>query len=741
MIIGITAASLTFISLIVSSVAYFLYYGRQEESLLKIARLGFYTAGVLIAFQSALLMWGIIAHKFEWSYVFSYSSKDLAFYYLISTFWAGQEGTFLLWALLGSIYGLAIIRWRKEEEPLVMCFMNLSQAFIIMILIKENPFTYIWDVNPMRFAVGVTPVDGSGLNPLLQDPWMTIHPPVLFAGYASSAILFAYAMSALIKKDYESWIKGAFPFALFAGLTIGAGIILGAYWAYTTLGWGGFWGWDPVENSSLIPWLVSFALIHGMIVQRKQGGMKKTNIFLALFTFILVLYSTFLTRSGVLTDFSVHSFGASTLTLYLTAFVLFFLIIGVFTFLFRIKEVKGEKVQTAFFTRESYILFGVLVILILAIYTFMGTSSPIITGLFGTASNVSTDYYNLLAAPAAVLMALLIAIAPLLSWKNSSPEKLKKYIVHGVLSLISGIVIFFLGMKDIILLALTIISIFIIISSGGFIFKMIRKKNYDIGAYLTHTGVALMFIGIITSSVYDKSVRVSLPIDENVSVMGFDLKYTGQIASPDGKDKVIIKVNEKETYANFFWSDYSRAYMVTPSVQNMLLKDLYISPIKIIPADQNLPPVEIILKKGQSLAFEDYYLLLTGYDMGTHSMGGDMNVAALIEVSDKEGTKIETIKPVLTFKDNKRNFIPADLPGSSREVYVKEMNVESGSIIITVSKQGAGNNAAPAGKELLAVEVSIKPLIIVLWLGTILMMLGFITSIYHRAGKKMVIGA
>ncbi len=279
MIIGVTATAMTFVALLMSAAAYFIYYLREEESILKVARIGFYTATALIVFQSVLLMWGILTHHFEWTYVYSYSSTDLTLYYLISTFWAGQEGTFVLWVLMGSFYGIYILRNYKEDEPLVMGLMNLVNAFIIMILIKKNPFAYVWQVNPNVFAPGVLPMEGTGLNPLLQDPWMTIHPPILFLGYSSSVMLFAFAISALIKKNYDNWIKPVYPFALFVGVTLGTGIILGGYWAYTTLGWGGFWGWDPVENSSLIPWLTSLALIHGIVIQRRQGGVKKTNIF------------------------------------------------------------------------------------------------------------------------------------------------------------------------------------------------------------------------------------------------------------------------------------------------------------------------------------------------------------------------------------------------------------------------------------------------------------------------------
>ena len=382
MIYGILSTAFTFILLILSIVSYYLFYKNEQPVLLKVARSSFYAASGFIMLQAIMLMWGIQTHQFQWQYVFNYSSTDLSTYYLTSTFWAGQEGTFLLWLLFGSVYGFILIRSREKNEPIIMVFMLLVQAFITMILIKKNPFTYIWDLNPLRFETGMIPIDGNGLNPLLQDPWMVIHPPVLFIGYSSTMILFAFSMAALITKKYDEWIKGVFPYSLFVSLSLGTGIIMGGYWAYTTLGWGGYWAWDPVENSSLIPWLTSLALLHGLIIQRKQGGLKRTNIFIAWFTFILVLYGSFLTRSGILADFSVHSFSQTVINNYLVGFVVFFFAIALFLFLFKNPKSKSTAFNTELVTRENFMFFGILTILISAIFTFFGTSAPLITGIF-----------------------------------------------------------------------------------------------------------------------------------------------------------------------------------------------------------------------------------------------------------------------------------------------------------------------------------------------------------------------
>ncbi len=738
MIIGLAATALTFTALIISIVSYFLYYQRKSEDLLTLARFSFYTSSLLIVLQSAMLMWGILTHHFEWSYVFSYSSRDLTLYYLISTFWAGQEGTFLLWTLMGSLYGLFIIRKKEEDEALIMSFMSLVQAFIVMILIKKNPFSFVWQVNPSAFAPGIIPPDGTGLNPLLQDPWMTIHPPILFAGYSATMILFAFAMTALIKKNYSNWIKPVYPYVLFTSAMLGTGIILGGYWAYTTLGWGGFWGWDPVENSSLIPWVTSLALIHGIVIQRTQGGVKKTNIFLALITFVLVLYGSFLTRSGVLTDFSVHSFGSSELNLFLTGFVVLFLAISLLTFLFRINEVKSEKVQSALFSKESFILFGVLVLLIFAILTFLGTSSPIISGLFGKASNVSTDYYNTLAGPLVLLMGLLISLAPRMTWKRNSAEKLKQIVWHAAGALVLGVITIFFGNTHLIPLLITIIAFFMILVNGELVYRMLRRKNYKFGGYLTHTGLGLMLIGIITSSVYDSAQRVTLPMDTPIKIMDHVVEYNGKVPSPDGKDKVLLMVDNKREIAKFYWSEYSQAFMVGPAVQNTFMRDFYISPIQIIPPEKSWTnTAEIELRKGRTVSFGKYQFEFLKYDMGNHGMqAGDIHLAAEINVYDKTGTSLGLIKPAMVMRGQKKEILAADLPNKKQKVMIKGINVDTGSLTLAVTGESTPNDIY-AGKELLAAEISVKPLISILWLGTVLLVMGFLLTIYQYRRKRI----
>ncbi len=743
MIFGIALTALTFIVLLVSTVAYYLYYLHGEETQRKIARNSFYLSAALILVQAVILMWGILNHYYEWVYVYSYSSNELPLYYSISTFWAGQEGTFLLWLLYASLYGIIIIHMHKEkeEESLVMSFMNLIMAFIVLILIKKNPFMYVWQVNPVGFAAGIPPLDGNGLNPLLQDPYMVIHPPILFAGYSSTMILFAFAMAALIRKKHDDWIKTVYPYTLFVAMILGTGIILGGYWAYTTLGWGGYWGWDPVENSSLIPWLTSLALFHGIIIQRRQGGMKRLNIFLAITTFILVLYGSFLTRSGVLTDFSVHSFGESELDTYLTAFVFLFLAIGMITYLYRVKGVKGTHVTQGLFTREFFMAFGILTILLLAIFTLIGTSWPIISGMtMENAQSVDVSAYNNIAGPLAILLGLLISLAPVLSWKRSNASKIKSVMVHFAIAVVVGIGFYFLGMRQAIPLIISTVAVFVMLVNGQIVIQMASKKNFSFGGYLAHAGLGLMFIGIITSSVYDVSQRITLPKDQDIKIFGYDVRYEGKVADDMGRDHVILRVNgQRSSQGKYYWSEYSKAYMVAPAVTNFPTQDLYISPIQVFTPDeqddQNISKVEI--KKHESVTFENYTFHFKDYEMNTHQSGtGDMTIKAVVEVKDRYGKTLGEMKPGIKMVGSKKEILPAQIPNTERTVTLAGVNVEERKLILGIAKMNDNPGESNKKPEILAAEVSVKPFINVLWLGTFIMVLGFLVTLYNRTKKQ-----
>ena len=263
---------ITFLASILSVVFYFLSH-KYNPKIKYIAR-GFYYAVFFGSIATSLfLLYILLTHNFQYFYVWSYSSKELPTYLLISSFFAGQEGSFLLWALFTAIIGTILIPYlnKRDYESLSMGFYSLILVFFYFLLIIKSPFNYIWDSMPEHnLEYGFTPLNGRGLNPILENFWMSIHPPILFIGYACLSVPFIIGLTGLIKKDFDNWILAAIPWNLFSVATLGLGIALGAFWSYETLGWGGYWAWDPVENSSLLPWITSVALSHTFLNQKHK---------------------------------------------------------------------------------------------------------------------------------------------------------------------------------------------------------------------------------------------------------------------------------------------------------------------------------------------------------------------------------------------------------------------------------------------------------------------------------------
>ena len=382
--IGNILLTLALLTSIFSMVMYYLSY-KGYTNTLKNARIGYYLSATFVIAASIILLNAILTHQYQYKYIFDYSGKGLSIGLLMSTFYAGQQGSFMLWTLFTAIVGIILLNYtskRGDLEQRVMLIFTLTLAFLLVMVspLLKSPFNYIWaqptfislkKINPIYLsstflqghifqepgstqafvklnsnlvailqASGITLkdfiIDGKGLNPLLQNFWMQIHPPILFLGFALSTVPFAFALSALLKDDYKEWISQAFPWLLSAAMVLGAAIMLGGYWAYGVLGWGGWWGWDPVENSSLVPWIIAVAGVHTFLIQKrtqkKEGVARyvKTNLILGMLTFILVIYSTFLTRSGILGDASVHSFTdpGRAVYLFLVLFIVLFTGLG-----------------------------------------------------------------------------------------------------------------------------------------------------------------------------------------------------------------------------------------------------------------------------------------------------------------------------------------------------------------------------------------------------------------------------
>ena len=727
------------IAICVSSLCYMvLAFGKGNATVKNAARLSFVGFAAFVTLASVLLMHFILNHEFVYRYVAQYSSRDLSLEYLVSSFWAGQEGSFLLWVLFGGWLGIFVMFKTREVEPQVMLIYNLNNLFLAILLIKQSPFHML----PMA------PPDGQGLNMLLQDPWMVIHPPVVFLGYAAFTIPFAYAVSALWRRDYDGWIKPALPWTVFAFVTLGAGIIIGAYWSYKVLGWGGYWGWDPVENASLLPWLAGMALMHGMILQGTRKKLRKTNFVLAAFSFVLVIYCTFLTRSGILADFSVHSFVDLGITGWLVVFMFAFIAIAVVLFAVRARDIPVSKSGEAvgYFSREFGLIAAIMVLSLCTVIVGLGTSAPLITRALEKASKVSTEFYTDTNLPLALLMLFLLSFVPLMTWGRNSLGRLSRKLTWAAVGAMIALVVTLLsGYPGPLILPLSLLAG----ATGGMnLFlatKLLRKRITLSSGAIAHLGVGLMFLGIVASSVYDRSEKVLFTQGLAGSAMGYNITLDAPKFSKDGKGvRLALPLDVREGDHQFsalpdIYSERTRdgqtKRFIHPHIRRGLISDLYISPMDFRPGRKGTPANEIMLEKEKKTQFHDYKLQFTGFDVSAMMGQKDasrMSVGANIVVSYKGGESV-TLKPVMTMGQAHTPSSRVRLPGRE-DAYLTLAKMDATDKTITVVYEGPEGAAEGLEDKPPAViaEVSIKPGMTLLWLGTCLILLGGCVAIARR---------
>ncbi|MEX1063279.1 MAG: cytochrome c biogenesis protein CcsA, partial [Balneolaceae bacterium] len=417
-IIGNLFVAVAFFSAIGSMVFYGLAARREDTGFLdKAADWLWISKGIFTIAASALLSWLILNHRFEYFYVWNYTSLDLETRYLFSALWGGQEGSFIIWIFMAFLVGLGLMRWtQKPYRSPVMFVMALTQVFLISMLLGWDIFGLKLGASPFRTIAqempnapfiqsnpDFVPADGTGLNDLLQSPWMMIHPPIIFLGFSMMTVPFAFAIASLWTRKYDDWIKPALPWTLGANLSLLTAIFLGGYWAYETLSFGGYWAWDPVENASLVPWLIGTAGIHMMIIQSKSSRAHRGAIFLTILAYTAVVYQTFLTRSGVLGSQSVHSFVDLGLYNQLLAFMLVILLLGLGFYLYRYRELPSPAEESAILSREFMTFTGGMFLFILGMVIILGTSSPIIGRLFvDSPTPPEIQFYNNWSMPIAL---------------------------------------------------------------------------------------------------------------------------------------------------------------------------------------------------------------------------------------------------------------------------------------------------------------------------------------------------
>ncbi len=727
------------------------HLGKKE--LMKYGRIFYHITSVSVICASIFLLYLILSHQFQYAYVWSESNTELQLPLLISTFYAGQEGSFLLWTLFTAIIGIFLLNYVSKGdrlEPQVMAVYNLVLAFLTLILILKTPFNYVWEAFPKEVEMGFIPPEGRGLNPLLQNFWMSIHPPTLFIGFSSLAVPFAFAIATLMKNKYNEWITFSLPWLLFSGGVLGVGIMMGGYWAYGVLGWGGYWGWDPVENSSLIPWIITVAAIHTMLVQKKTGGYKKTNLILSILAFLLVLYSTFLTRSGILGNSSVHSFvdPGAIVYLVLVLFISSFVIIAVLAIILRLKELRAfRKEQSGFFTKETFIFIGALALCASALVVTVGTSWPLISK--GT---VEPEFYNRMNLPVAIILMLFMGLSIFLEWTHTEKNKFLMNISLPVILSVAGLIILiFIGLRDPIFIILTFVSLFAFFINLLIVIRIIKSKKSTFGGALAHIGIAMFFLGIIGSGKYSEEVNLNLELNKPVEAFNYKFTYVGAEPFMDANNKsdtmyhfnVKVEKDNKEMMLSpiMYYSKFSNGVLKNPDIANFVSKDLYISPMgyeepKLFSDNQVYE-----LKKNDKIQAGELSIEFLDFDFGNIQKGGpemasgNYTIGAKLKVTD--GKNSEFITPKLKYENGEPTYIPETMNSNPvYEFYFKNMSVkndnEGGSVAtIAVVNLNDIKNGSRKDETLIA-SVSVKPFIWVLWTGVMILGLGFFISIIRR---------
>ena len=597
-----------------------------------------YAIWVLLTTASALLVHSLISGDFRLAYVAAHSNKEMPAVYKFTAWWGGQEGSLLLWSWLLSTYSAIIVftnrRKFREMMPLVTTILMTVLAFFVgMITFVASPFRVL------MAGRGVIDVgDGNGLSPLLQWWTMAIHPPFLYLGYVGCTIPFAFAMASLItKQPGEAWIHTTRRWAILTWLFQTTGILLGMGWAYTVLGWGGYWGWDPVENASLMPWITATAFLHSVMMQEKKGMMKVWNMVLVSATFLLSILGTTLTRTGLVA--SVHAFAQSPVKPYFTTFLLTATALTAIAIIWRLPYLKSEVKLESVISRESSFLFNNLILLASCFAVLWGTLFPVIMeALTGEKETIDAPYYNRVTIPIVLFLIFLTGVGPLIAWRKSSLASLRRsFMFPGIVGLAIAVGLVAAGMRAITPIISFSLCSFVIASIVSEFWKGSRaiqaKENigllrsaYELtwrntrryGGYLVHMGIVIMFIGF-TGSAFNQHETRSLGLNQSIHFAGYDLKLLNVTDGENGNYQyshasVEVSVRGKvidqlETEVRRYKASQEQSSII--GIRRRLNEDLYINFSGISP-DNTKAIFQIYVFPLVTLIWGSFYILLFG---------------------------------------------------------------------------------------------------------------------------------
>ena len=590
----------------------------KREDLVQAGTNALYCVTLLVTVAVVLLWRDIVSHDFSNEYVASYSNRDMPKFYVLASLWGGQKGSLLFWGWLLTIYAaLAVYIHRdkyREFMPYVIASLMVSAAFFITLnIFVSPPFERLWQVgervvtaviqptNSLSFA----PADGRGLNPLLQHPAMAIHPPILYLGFVGFAVPFAFAIAALFTGRLDNqWLMTIRRWTLVPWFFLGIGMLLGGKWAYMELGWGGYWAWDPVENAALMPWLLATAYIHSVMIQEKKNMLRVWNMALILGTYVLCIFGTFITRSGVIS--SVHSFARSDIAPWFVGYLILLIAAPLLLILKRLPLLRNKNQFESVVSRESAFLINNLLFLGALAAVFWGTVFPMVyEAVYNEKATMAAPWFNPRMVPIGLFLLLLTGIGPLVAWRKTSWNLLRKIFMKPLgLALVGLGIMLVVGIRHVYALISLTLSIFVTAtiiaefhrgararmrtnSEGYFpaVYNLLMKNKRRYGGYIVHFGIVVMFVGF-TGKAFEVEKDAHLKIGESSQIRGYSLTYLDMQTIEDG-NKIV-------------WQAKMDVY-----VDGEKVKTIY--PNKHFYKVQEQPTTEVVLR---STLKEDLYVVL-----------------------------------------------------------------------------------------------------------------------------------
>ncbi len=795
------------LSLVASLVATFAYFRSTTAQLeedanrwKKLARGAFFAEIISVFAIFGILYYIIQNHLFEYKYAWQHSSRSLDFKYLLACFWEGQEGSFLLWSIWHCVLGLVLIKTSKKWEAPVMTVLSFAQFGLATMIagmyifgwkMGSNPFILLRDsgvldnaaalhvdfdvTQPLRQDYMSSIQDGNGLNKLLQNYWMVIHPPVLFLGFASTVVPFAFTIAGLWTKKYGDWIKQALPWALFSAAALGMGIMMGAIWAYESLTFGGYWAWDPVENASLVPWMILIAGIHTLLIYRHSGHSLRATYLFFILTFGFILYSTFLTRSGILGEASVHAFTDLGMNWQLLAFLLVFVLPSLWLFTRRYKEIPSIQKEENGSSREFWMFIGALVFFLSAIVIIGKTSLPVFNKVFGTNIAPPEDAefaYNSIQVYVAVIVALLTGMAQYLKYKDTPSRYFwKKMLLPLVLSLVIATVLILLFRIEYTkkgpvfhasLWIALLSSVYAVIANISYIWLGLNGKLKLSGGSVAHAGFGMVLIGIIISAsnkevlsnnvsgIYiplgnEEDPRENLTLVQGVQMdMGrYHITYVSDSIVPkdertyfnihfrrkDGKEDFVLSPN------SFVNPNGQEGLMSNPDARHYWDHDVFTYITSLPNPDRQQDTANFrpgVLNTGDSLFYSGGFMILQDVkkkdSLPEELFGKDGQLfEAPLKIYSKTGS-IYSLTPRLAVAKGEMLVIPDTITAENLIIQLQKVNPDN-SIELGVKESDA-----------LMKYVTLKaykfPMIRLLWFGVLITTAGIIISMVNRIRKN-----